>query len=92
MNITIYYYKNVLINLQLVFMIMHFELRRCNKTRFGKSYNRNGANAAGLVGLDYESENADATVLGHKTEGSAVKDPLSSYEIAKSRLVPVRPR
>lgn len=52
----------------------------------------NGANVAGLVGLDYGSENADVTVLGHKTEGSAVKDPVSSYEIAKSRLVPVRPR
>lgn len=52
----------------------------------------NGANVAGLVGLDYGSEDADATVLGHKTEGSAVKDPVSSHEIAKSRLVPVCPR
>ena len=51
----------------------------------------NGANAAGLVGLDDRPEIADATVLGHKTEGSDVKDPVSSYEVAKSRLVPVRP-
>lgn len=49
----------------------------------------NGANAAGLVGLDDGPEIADATVLGHKTEGSDVKDPVSSYEIAKSRLVPL---
>lgn len=48
----------------------------------------NGANVARLVGPDDRPENADVTVLGHKMEGSNVKDPVSSYGIAKSWIVP----
>ena len=50
-----------------------------------------GADAAGPVGKDYRSKNANVTVQGHKMEGGSVKDSVSSHGNVKSGIAPVSP-
>ena len=50
-----------------------------------------GADAAGPVGKDYRSKNANVTVQGHKMEGGNVKDSVSSHGNVKSGIAPVSP-